>query len=134
MQELKLSRKGFTILEVLIAFVLVGTAVVAVMETFGRGFSGTGEVENYSLALSLAQERLEEIKNTAFASVVSDASPQNVPGYSSTFTRQVSVVTNDNSTPCGNSVDLKRVTVMTFWTVPKGQTSVNLTTCIVNNP
>ncbi len=51
---------GFSILEVLIASLIIGISIFAIMEAFNRGFFAAGEVEDYSIALSLAQEKLEE--------------------------------------------------------------------------
>src|SRR3989338_6808165 len=103
--------RGFTILEVLVATVLVGTSIFAIMEAFNRGIFGVGEVEDYSLAISLAQEKMEEIQDTAFASVADEAKAV-VSGFSD-FQRQVTI-----SIP---HADLKQVTVTTYWNVPNGE-------------
>ena len=52
------SCKGFTILEVLVATLLAGVGMFALMEAFNRGYFGIGQVEDYSLALSLSQEKM----------------------------------------------------------------------------
>ncbi len=118
------SKSGFTILEVLIALLLVGVGVFAIMETFNRGVFGFGEVDNnYSLALSLSQEKLEEIKDSAFSAVASQSRIA-VSGYTS-FDQQVAVTSPH--------ADLKQVAVTTYWQVPGGENNISLTTYVVNN-
>ena len=116
-------KTGFTILEILIALLLVGVGVFAIMEAFNRGIFGTGDLEHHSLALSLTQERMEEIKNTTFSSIASQARAA-VSGYSN-FDQQVTVTSPHP--------DLKQVDVVTYWQVPGGENSTSLSTYAVNN-
>ncbi len=116
-------QSGFTILEVLIASVLVGVGIFALMEAFNRGFSGAAETENYSLALSLTQEKLEELKDSTFASLASSAKAALASPYNK-FQQQATVTSVH--------ADLKQVVVTTYWNVPGSETSVNLTTHMVN--
>ncbi len=115
--------RGFTILEVLIAALLVGVGMFAIMEAFNRGYFGIGTVEDYNLALSLTEERLEQVKDASFASVSSSARAA-VSGFSD-FDQQV-VVTSPHA-------DLKQVAVTTYWQVPGGEKNTSLTTYVVNN-
>lgn len=118
---------GFTLTEVLVSLLLVGIGIFAVMETFNRGFFGLGESENHSLALSLTQRKLEEV---SFSSITNTAKAVLVDFPE--FQQQVVVVSNDGSAPCGSSDILKRIVVSTYWTTPKGEISVSLSTCLVN--
>ena len=115
--------RGFSLLEVLIATLLVGVGIFAIMEAFNRGYLGVGEAEDYSMAVSLAEEKMEELRDQTFANVISSAKAA-VTGFSS-FQREV-IVTNVNS-------QLKKVEVKTYWAVPNGEKNVNLTTYRVNN-
>lgn len=105
------------------ASLLVGIGMFALMEAFGRGIFGVGEVEDYTLALSLTQEKMEEIRDTAFSSVAS--SPKAAVSGFSDFKQEV-IVTSPQTT-------LKQVVVLTYWDVPKGEKSVSLTTYVVNH-
>ena len=116
------SCKGFTILEVLVATLLAGVGMFALMEAFNRGYFGIGQVEDYSLALSLSQEKMEELKDSSFANITS-ALRTAVTGFPD-FDQQVDVT--------AVYTDLKRVIVQTFWQVPKGENNVTLTTYVVN--
>ena len=116
-------KKGFTILEVLIATLLVGLGMFAIMEAFNRGYLGVGQVEDYSLALSLTQERIEQIRDTAYASV-SSAAKAVVSGFPD-FQQAVTVTTP--------KTNLKQVVVTTYWNVPNGENNVALTSYAVNS-
>ncbi|MBW2090986.1 MAG: prepilin-type N-terminal cleavage/methylation domain-containing protein [Deltaproteobacteria bacterium] len=53
-------RKGFTLLEVMIALAFIGVALVAVVQTQGQGLKLTEEVRFTSRAVFLARELLTE--------------------------------------------------------------------------
>ena len=117
------NQAGFTILEVLVASLLVGISMFVIVEAFNRGIFGVGEVEDYSLALSLSQEKMEAIQDTAYTSVTNEAKAD-VSGFTG-FQREV-VMTNP-------ATDLKLVVVKTYYQVPNGENNVSLTTYVVNN-
>lgn len=122
-ENLNIRQKGFTILEVLIAVLLAGVGIFAIMEAFNRGYFGVGEVEDYTLALSLAQEKMEEIQGTAFASISNEVKAP-VSGFSD-FQREVAVTTPHT--------DLKQVQVIAYWSIPNGENNVSLQTYVVNS-
>ena len=115
-------KRGFTILEVLITTLLVGISIFALMEAMNRGIFGVSDVENYSLALSLTQRKLEEIKDSSFASINSVARAQILDF--TTFDQKVDMTSLHTY--------LKQVDVTTYWTVKGGETSVSLSTKIAN--
>ena len=115
--------RGFTILEVLVASLLVGISMFAIMEAMNRGIFGVGEVEDYTLALSLTREKMEEIQDTAYASIASETKAA-VSGFSD-FDRAVTVTTPETN--------LKQVVVTTYWDVPGGENSVDMTTYVLNH-
>ena len=110
---------GFTLLEMMLAIVLFAVGTVACVELLHRGQAGSTDGENVLLATRLAQWRLEELRNTAYASVASEsrASVSNPSGFSR-FDRAVTV-----TTPYTN---LKQVVVTVYWNGPGGETSVSL--------
>ncbi len=59
----KNSLTGFTLLEVLIAIAVTGIALVAVMEVFNSASRAGRQAENLSIAINLAQQRIEDVKN-----------------------------------------------------------------------
>ncbi len=110
------SRKGFTLLEVLVATVLVGIGIFAIMEGFNRGYLGVGEAEDYSVALSLSEQKMEELRDLSYADIVA-APKAAVPGFPN-FQQEVIVVISVNN--------LKHILVNTYWTVPNGEKHISL--------
>lgn len=60
---------GFTIIEVLIATFVVGTAIVGVFGLFVLGLRLAGESENRLVAIALANEKMELIRNLPYVDV-----------------------------------------------------------------
>lgn len=117
-----MNKRGFTLLEVLIATFLAGVCIVALMEAFNRGTTGVGHVEDYTQAITLTQEQMEQITQTPFSGIAAQAKAP-VNGFPQ-FSREVQVTTPH--------ADLKEVRVITYWTVPNGETSVQLVTYVAN--
>jgi prepilin-type N-terminal cleavage/methylation domain-containing protein len=113
---MKFGRRGFTLLEVLIALVTFTVVMIALIQAFTIGVSGAGDVENMRTASSIAQARMEAIRNSAFASVVSAAAAAdaNFPN----FTVSVAVT----------GTDPKTVTVTVTWMYRGSPVSISLTT------
>ena len=55
------ARRGFTLLEALIALLIVGLAVVATVEAFGGGLRAEREVSRHLEAVALAEARINEL-------------------------------------------------------------------------
>ena len=50
--------RGFTLIEVVVAFVLLAAVLVTVIEIFSRGMARASDIEHYSRALLIAQSTL----------------------------------------------------------------------------
>jgi Tfp pilus assembly protein PilV len=79
---------GLTLLEVLFAMSLLTVGLLAIASAFPVAMSGVAQGNQQTTALFLAEQRLEEIKATAFASITSANFPAegygtiaNGPGY-----------------------------------------------------
>ena len=105
----------------MLALVLFAVGTVAVMDLIHRAQFGQADGESVMIATQLAQRRLEELRNTAYASLTdeSKASISSPSGFSR-FSRQVTV-----TTPYTN---LKQVVVTVYWTGAGGETNVSLQT------
>lgn len=103
------SPRGFTLLEVLIAIVVLSIALLGMASLTGSIISYNQFADNVTTATTLAQDKMEELKNTGYSSITSSSDTDSI--YTRTWT-----VTND--TPATN---MKTVEVKVEWTW-KGQT------------
>jgi len=114
--------KGFTLIEVLLATTLVILGVLAVVNAMSAGVYTDRSVEGQVIALNLAQEEMEILKNTPYANLA--ASPMTaLTGNFSNYSRQV-VLTVLNT-------NLTEVTVNVSWNLGLMNSSVSLTTLLV---
>ena len=114
--------KGFTLLEILITIMVLGIGVFAIFEAFSTGVLSSTEVVNTDLALNLAQAKMEELRNTDFASLASNGptADLNFPNF--------------NTTVSVTGTDPKTVGVTVAWNEkgPATSASVALTTLRAN--
>lgn len=110
--------RGFSLLELVLALAVVAAGTVAVMELFHRAQAGETDGETVWIATHLAKRRLEELRNTAYSSLASEAEARiSSPSGFSRFCREVSV-----TTPYTN---LRQVAVTVSWDPPDCLTSAS---------
>lgn len=118
---------GLTLVEVLIAFVILATTFLTVMGIFAQSARRNVDAGKHQAALALAQSKLEELKNTAYNSVPEVSTPvqfsleSNYSCYNG-FTYTISV---DGSSHDGLN---KTVTVTVFYSDGDVTKHVALTT------
>ena len=111
-------KKGFTLLEALLAIVLMAVGLVSVLQVISTGlFAGTVN-ENEIIAANLGQEKIEELENASYTDIV-DEDKDTVPGFSS-FSREVIVSVLQ--------AGLKEVTVKVYWTAKSDEMDVTIIT------
>jgi prepilin-type N-terminal cleavage/methylation domain-containing protein len=115
-------RKGFTLLEVLLAVLLMVGGFIALSQAVVTGLFVAGVNEQELVAANLAQERMEEIRNTAYTSIINEARAP-VAGFTS-YDREVVV-----TTPLSN---LKQVNVTVYWHSKSDESSFSLVTYVSN--
>jgi len=110
---------GFTLVEILITFVVVAIGISALLPMFSIGMFADAYVEDLTIALNLSQEKMEEIRDaSSYASIDSFASARtNVSGDFAGFERAVTV-----------SSDPKEVNVTVYWAVKGDEQSISLAT------
>ena len=114
-------RTGFTLLEMMLALVLFTVGTLAGMALIQRAYAGIADGENVLIATSLAQRRVEELRNTAYASLASEAKASvSSPLGFTRFSREVTV-----TTPYTN---LKQLVVKVYWDTPGGEADVSFQT------
>lgn len=112
---------GFTLLELMLALLIFSAGVITIVQAFNAGFLSSEDVSNVDLALNIAQAKMEEIKNTTFASLADSgpAADANFPNFNLT----VNVAEGQNP---------MRVDVTVNWNVKGGQANVSLATLVTN--
>ena len=115
--------KGFTLLEVIIAAVILTAGVIAIVWALNAGIFASGDVEDVDMALNIAQANMETIKNKSFAQIDTNA-------------EIAAIVSNQgfsNFTVSGNVAEGQnpmQVNMTVTWNVKGGQASVTLTTLV----
>lgn len=117
-------KKGFTLLEALIAVAICAVGLFAVIAVLSLAIGGAVDSENSLTALLLAQKRLEEIRNLDYATGIVNEPRAAVSGFTG-FERQVAV-----SEPL---TDLKQVTVTVYWRSKGVDVPLSLVTYISKN-
>lgn len=117
-------KDGFTLLEVLIAVVLFTVGVVIITGLFSAALVSSVDPENTGIAMTLAEKRIEEIRNLDFDAGIINEAKANVSGFTG-FQRSVDVATP--------YTDLKQVTVNVYWSHKGGETTTSLVTYISKN-
>lgn len=115
--------EGFTLLEIILALAVFSASIIAVMRVFSIGIALSGEVEDMSLALNLAQKKMEEIKNTPFANIISSGP---VPADSTAPFSRFNVRVDTTG------VNPKQINATVSWNVKGGTTGITLTTLRTN--
>ena len=116
-------KQGFTLIELLIAIILTASGLMALMYMMSMAIFADSDLEYSLTSLNLANEKLEELKDSDYSSVAS-ATESSISGFSFVDDRIVTVSEVDT--------DLKDVQVEVRWTQKGGQQSVNLRTYIAN--
>ena len=113
-------------MEVMAAILLLVGGIAAATFMMGRSMFATADAETVEQAIALAQEKMESIRGTAFASIGNEAKAA-VSGWSG-FSRDV-VVTQ----PAGTNSNFKQAVVTVYWTPGDTELSTSLTSYVVNN-
>lgn len=126
-------QSGFTLLEILITLVVLAIGIISLVRVVSLGIFADTEVENRMIALSLAMEKMEELKDTAIgnfndADLSSGTHSESVAGFPFVSRREW-VVSTYGGALLNRLKDLK---VQVFWESKGSSTSVELETLLVN--
>jgi Tfp pilus assembly protein PilV len=106
-------QSGITLLEVLLALGLIGAGLLALASAFPMGMSGLEAGKQQTVAAFLAEQRLEEIKGTAFANITTANFPAEnygAAGLPVGYRRTVAITNNP-----GTMTNAVRVDVSVFY-------------------
>ena len=111
---------GFSLIELMVAAVILALAIFGIFQAFSTGFLGMFDARDRTVATNYVQEKMEELKNANFDTVVDEASSQIVGDIK--FSRNVNVEYIDGSTNLivAGPTNLKRVTTTVNWTDRNG--------------
>ncbi|HIE12602.1 MAG TPA: type II secretion system protein [Desulfotomaculum sp.] len=119
--RVRANERGLTLLEVLVAAVVLGIIAVGLFTAFGVGTRLAAGAREQVKAVNLARERMEELRGVAYGELEHHATSgeaefePTVPG----FTYRVSVT--------DSGANVKTVTVAVYYTVAGPTKEVNLT-------
>jgi type IV pilus assembly protein PilV len=116
--------RGFTLIEILIATVIITVASLGIATLTVGVASGNSFSKQLTTAVTLAQDRLEQAKRMSYTNAGTMTGTENygnIANYSG-YKRVTSVA---NNTP---GSDMKMITVIVYWGTDKH--SVNLTTIL----
>ena len=122
---MKVRTRGFTLVELMIAVLLLVGGVAATAFMFGKGMAATTDTEMLEQGVALAQEKMENLRGTTFASIASEAKAT-ISGWTE-FSRDVVV-----SQPAGTNTDFKQAVVTVYWQTTTGEVSTSLTSYVAN--
>ena len=107
------AQKGFTLIEVMIALVILATGLLALMTMQIVSIKANAFSSEMTYAAMLGQSELEKVRNMNYASVVAVA-PQayNVPA---TLTKGVAYTVETQVQDNTPTTDMKRVTLIINW-------------------
>ena len=72
----KLSKKGLSLIELMVAVIILAIAVLGIFLAFSSGWMGMANARDRTVATNYAQEILEDIKNTPFEKIHSESTSQ----------------------------------------------------------
>jgi len=119
-----LTKNGVTLIELIVALVLLTGGSTVLIHMMSIGMFADSNLEQSIIAVNLANEKMEEIRNTAFASISSSTETGSSIGFS-VFDSRVVIVTSTQT-------DLKDVKVEVQWTQKGGQQSVAVETYVAD--
>ncbi len=102
----KLSKKGFSLIELMVAVVILALAIFGIFHAYSVGFMGMADARDRTVASNYMREIMEDIKNTDFEKIEEKAGTGVVTISGKTFTKVVTVEPSTN---------LKKVSTIIYW-------------------
>jgi type IV pilus assembly protein PilV len=114
---------GFTLIEIMITLVILSIGLTALAGLQVSAIKGNTFSKRMTAAVSVANQKLEQLKDTDYANILSESSTQ-ITQSNMRFTRQVTVT---NNSPLANT---KTVNVTVTWSDGSNSHSIPMTTII----
>ncbi len=116
----KVGARGFTLIEILIVIAFFAAGAVVLLQIFSMGLYGSVDNENTMIATALAQEKMEEMRNTHYDFITDRTETINRDNTS--FTREVRI------TPVRTNLEEVRVNVI--WHKTLGDVNISTVTVV----
>jgi type IV pilus assembly protein PilV len=117
------TEEGFTLIEIMIALVVMSIGLTALAAVQISAIRGNAFSKRMTTAVSIADEKIEQLKSSPYANILSEPSIQ-ITQSNMNFTMQVTVTANS---PLPNS---KKVEVVVTWSEGSKSHSVPITTIV----
>ena len=118
-----MGNKGFSLLEVMVAVVVLGFGLLAIMHLFPMGLRASKISQDTTAASFLAQAKIEELRNTGWSQLASGTEDYgDITDYHAF--KRVTTVDNVETTGPG----LKRITIEVFYKPYGAERSIKLVT------
>ena len=108
----KLNNGGFSLLEMLVAITILAVGLLGMAALQGTAIRGNALGIRNTEAIALIEDKLEEYKNTPYASITEGTVTETNLGSGNMFSRETTVTEND-PVP-----DTKTIVVEVSWTDP----------------
>jgi prepilin-type N-terminal cleavage/methylation domain-containing protein len=123
-----LRTRGFTLVEALIALVVLSVGLIGLARIQVHVFAASGLGKAQTTAVNLAQQKLEELRMIDYGLIKGDADMPAAQDGDNAAYRRTWVVTEQHAP------DYKRVSITASWHTPDGESrSVNLTSFIARS-
>lgn len=120
--EIRTSRKGFTLIEVLVTMIILSISLLALAGLMARTTRANADGSHITEATTIAQDRLEQLRATRWEDITLGDSLDQVTGSTGvTYARNSNVIQNGN---------LRTVTITVNWT-DRANHSVRLLSMVV---
>ena len=124
--------KGFTLIESVVALLVIGIGLIIVLQVFPSGFSIEKNSQLETQAVLVAQEKIEDLMSVSFSEIVVGTIVENsLPSPFEKFSRTTKIFYVDNNIQETASVTtLKKAEVLVVWASPLkiGNKEINITT------
>ena len=101
------NRKGFSLIELMVAVVILAMAIFGIFHAYSVGFMGMVDARAITVATNYAREAMEDIKNMDFGEIELPSSDLTINGI--IYNRQVIVTIHEDE-------NIKRVITIVTWT------------------
>jgi len=120
---------GFTFIELIMVILIVGIAIIPLIQMYTTSLKGSADAELDTVALELAQEKMEETRQLSFGSVSSSSGTFAAPFAAYSYQVTVGYVDQDFNTS-GSPTEYKKVEIKV---THSSGTSTTLTTVMANH-